>query len=158
MRWNTSLGMPSALTAQASGSPLGIAHHSGRDPCRQYQRLAKFECEIFGVGGERRHLQRFDGARYAREREWAPKVFSGASDRLCRISARSPAAAAKNMALISAASCGCIDKADMRNCASVGGLSVGAAGGSTGMPRASGTRGLGGRNPSFLVMATGVFG
>ena len=43
----------------------GVAHHLRRDPRRQDQRLAELERKIFDVGGERRHLQRFDGARGA---------------------------------------------------------------------------------------------
>ena len=41
----------------------GIVHDLLGDARRQDQALAEFEREILDVGGERRHLQRFDRAR-----------------------------------------------------------------------------------------------
>ena len=83
------------------------------------------------------------------------------SARLCRISARSLAPAAKNMSLISAASLGRIARVDaIRNCASVGGFTVGALVGAAAIAAASGKIWPGGerRSPSLSMISAGVAG
>ena len=100
----------------------------------------------------------------ARLARWAGIVadaFSGVSLKLCRISARSPGLAAKNMSLISAASLGRIARfACIRNCASVGGFAGCWGRGSVGIASASGTRspGCAGFNPSWIMVLSGVPG
>ena len=137
----------------------GIVDHLGGNPRRQDQGLAEFEREVFDVADEGRHLQRFDGARRARGRESAPKPAAAFPPDYAGSGRARWRWRAKNMSLISAASFGCIDRFDaIRICASVGGLTVGAAAGSAGISSASGTRrpGLCGFSPSLLRTSGGV--
>src|SRR3954447_1805345 len=100
-------------------------------------------------------------ARVARGAGIRAEAFSGVSARLCRIVARSPALAAKNMSLISAASFGRIDRLEaIRNCASVGTLAAAAADGAVGIADAVGMiwPGWVRRNPSLFMISIGVAG
>ena len=132
--------MPSAFMAQASGSPPGslttcAAIRAGRISASPSSSVK------FSMSAANAAISSVSMARAARAAGIRAAGFSGASARLCRISARSLAAAAKNMPLISAASFGCIDSADaMRSCASVGGLAGGGGRRLVGMSGASGTR------------------
>ena len=54
------------LRRASQGLAAGIVDHLRCNPRRQYQRLAEFKREVFDVGRERRHFQRFDGACRAR--------------------------------------------------------------------------------------------
>ena len=98
----------------------GIFHHLRRRSAPAGSGLADFQRETFGVLGKCRHFQRLI-ARLARAAGIRAEAFSGVSLRLCRISARSLALAAKNMSLISAASLGRIARLEaIRSSASVG--------------------------------------
>src|SRR6185437_3753093 len=100
-------------------------------------------------------------ARVARAAGIRAEAFSGVSERLCRISARSLALAAKNMSLISAASFGRIDRLEaIRNCASVGALTGTASRGAVAIAGATGTiwAGCERRSPSLLMISAGVAG
>jgi hypothetical protein len=80
--------MSSAARGAGQRLAAGIVDHLRGDPRRQDQGFAELEREVFGVGGERGHLQRFDRAFGAGGGNRA-EAFSGVSLRLCRISARS---------------------------------------------------------------------
>ena len=152
--------MSSALAAQASGSPPGslttwAATRDGRI------RVSPSSSVKFSISPTQAAISSVSTARAARAAGIRAEARSGVSARLCRIWVRSLALAAKNMSLISAASFGCIDRFDaIRICASVGGLTVGAAAGLAGISSATGTRrpGCCGFSPSRFRTSGGVAG
>ena len=144
--------MSSARAAQASGSPPGSLTTCSAIRCGRI-RASPSSSAKFSVSSANAAISRIWSARAARAAGIRGEAFSGVSARLCRISARSLAPAAKNMSLISAASLGRIARVDaIRNCASVGAFTAGALGAARrrSRPRPAGSR-RGGRPQPELV-------
>jgi len=152
--------MSNAFAAQARGSPPGslttcAATRDGNISASPSSTVK------FSMSAANAAISSVSMARAARAAGIRAEAFSWLSCRSCKIKARPPALAWKNMSLISAASLGCIDKFDaIRNCTSLDGFTGGAVEQVAGISGASGTRwsGLAGFSPSFLATSTGVPG